>query len=175
MSEKQDDNRRRFLKSAALAGSASLASSATPAQPQPPQHPGVPAASASPAKIANVPSSYPPSYTGRALTMISYPLGGVGAGSIGLGGRGQLRDWEIVNRADKGNSPPYAFPSIWVQTEGSEAVAHVLEARIEPPYEGQTGLGSRNAPGLSRLQGATFTGEFPCRVSSSTMRGFQFT
>ena len=30
-----------------------------------------------------------------------------------------------------------------------------------PPYEGPDGLGSKNAPGLSRLEGATFTGEFP--------------
>ncbi len=104
--------------------------------------------------------SYPRRFTGPALAMISYPLGGVGAGSIGLGGRGQLRDWEIVNRADKGNSLQYSFPSLWVKPEGGSAVAHVLEARIETPYEGQDGLGSRNAPGLSRLQGATFTGEF---------------
>ncbi len=93
--------------------------------------------------------------------MLSFPLGGIGAGSMGLGGRGQLRDWEIFNRADKGNSLLYAFPSIWVQPEGSPHVAHVLESRIETPYEGQDGLGSRNAPGLSRLQGATFIGEFP--------------
>ncbi len=40
-------------------------------------------------------------------------------------------------------------------------VARVLEARILPPYEGQDGLGSNNAPGLSRLDGATFTGAYP--------------
>ncbi len=93
--------------------------------------------------------------------MVSFPLGGIGAGSIGLGGRGQLRDWEIFNRPDKGNQPAYAFPSIWIEAQGKKPVAHVLESRIETPYEGQDGLGSNNAPGLSRLQGATFTGEFP--------------
>ena len=92
--------------------------------------------------------------------MISYPLGGVGAGSIGLGGRGQLRDWEIFNRPDQGNSMSYAFASIWVQAEGEKPAVHVLEARIEPPYGGGEGLGSRNVPGLSRLEGATFIGEF---------------
>ena len=30
-----------------------------------------------------------------------------------------------------------------------------------PPYAGSSGLGSDNAPGLSRLEGASFTGEFP--------------
>jgi uncharacterized protein (DUF608 family) len=93
--------------------------------------------------------------------MISFPLGGVGAGSIGLGGRGQLRDWEIFNRPDRGNTPDYAFASIWVKSESGKAIARVLESRINPPYEGQDGLGSINAPGLARLEGATFTGEFP--------------
>ncbi|HEU5457302.1 MAG TPA: GH116 family glycosyl-hydrolase [Terracidiphilus sp.] len=93
--------------------------------------------------------------------MISFPLGGVAAGSIGLGGRGQLRDWEIFNRPNKGFSPTYAFPAIWVQSGNSQPVAHVLESRITPPYEGQDGLGSNNAPGLSRLEGAVFTGEYP--------------
>ena len=105
--------------------------------------------------------TYPRVFTGRALTMLSFPLAGIGGGSIGLGGRGQLRDWEIVNRADKGHSPDYALPSIWVKTAGRKPIARVLEARLQPPYEGQNGLGSANSPGLSRLEGATFTGEFP--------------
>ncbi len=33
---------------------------------------------------------YPRQFRGRQLRMISFPLGGVAAGSIGLGGRGQL-------------------------------------------------------------------------------------
>ncbi len=104
---------------------------------------------------------YPRVFRGAALKTISFPLGGVGAGSIGLGGRGQLRDWEIFNRPNKGFSPSYAFPAIWVQQGNSKPVAHVLEARILPPYEGQDGLGSNNAPGLSRLEDAVFTGEYP--------------
>jgi non-lysosomal glucosylceramidase len=104
---------------------------------------------------------YPRVFEGRYLTMIAFPLGGVGAGSISLGGRGQLRDWEIFNRADKGNNLPYAFPSIWAQAGDQKPIARVLEARYQPPYEGQDGLGSQNAPGLSRLASARFTGEYP--------------
>ena len=98
---------------------------------------------------------------GRELKMIAFPLGGVGAGSVSLGGRGQLRDWEIFNRPNKGFSPNYALPSIWVRAGSAKPVARVLEARILPPYEGESGLGSNNAPGLSRLEGAKFTGEYP--------------
>src|ERR1043166_2672347 len=93
--------RRIFLQQAALAAAA----------PQTPQHstPGSRAtAASSPPDIA-----YPRVFEGQHLAMISFPLGGVAAGSLGLGGRGQLRDWEIFNRPNKGFRPSYAFPSIW--------------------------------------------------------------
>ena len=104
---------------------------------------------------------YPRRFHGRQLRMISFPLGGVAAGSIGLGGRGQLVDWEIFNRPNKGFRPAYAFPSIWAQSGGGKPVARVLESRIVAPFEGQDGLGSNNVPGLSRLESATFIGEYP--------------
>lgn len=105
--------------------------------------------------------SYPRQFRGRQLKMISFPLGGVAAGSVGLGGRGQLCNWEIFNRPNKGFRPRYAFPAIWAQSGNQTSVARVLESRILPPYEGQDGLGSDNAPGLARLDSAVFTGEYP--------------
>lgn len=104
---------------------------------------------------------YPRTSAGPQLQMISFPLGGIGAGSLGLGGRGQLRDWEIFNRAHKGNSPQYSFASVWAQTGKADPVTRVLEARILPPYQGPTGLGFANVPGLPRLESCVFTGEFP--------------
>jgi uncharacterized protein (DUF608 family) len=155
MSQRKGPDRRDFLKSVGVVGAtSSLAGSNAHAQSQ-----STNASSSS--SRASRPIAYPRVFTGPALQMISFPLGGVGAGSLGLGGRGQLRDWEIFNRADIGNSPRYAFPSIWVEQPGAAPIAHVLEARIEPPYQGQDGLGSQNVPGLSRLEGATFIGEFP--------------
>ena len=50
--------------------------------------------------------SYPRVFSGDQLKMLAFPLGGVAAGSLALGGRGQLRDWEIFNRPNKGFSPP---------------------------------------------------------------------
>jgi len=138
--------RRTFLQQVALASAA--AQGQTPAPPQTP-----------PPAVADVP--FPRAFSGRHLTAIAFPLGGVCAGSISLGGRGQLRDWEIFNRPDKDNAPSYAFPAIWAQAAGGQPVVRVLESRIAPPYEGSSGLGTRNAPGLVRLESATFTGEFP--------------
>ncbi|MFB3902364.1 MAG: GH116 family glycosyl-hydrolase [Acidobacteriota bacterium] len=105
--------------------------------------------------------SFPRVLTGDQLAMVAFPLGGIGTGSICLGGRGQLRDWEIFNRPEKGRFPTYTFPTIWAKTEGSEPVTRVLESKLLPPYEGRSGAGWRNAPGLPRLDGAVFTGEFP--------------
>jgi uncharacterized protein (DUF608 family) len=48
-----------------------------------------------------------------------------------------------------------------VQSGAGKPAARVLEARLMPPYEAQRGLGPDNAPGLPRLERATFTGEFP--------------
>jgi non-lysosomal glucosylceramidase len=105
--------------------------------------------------------AYPRVFTGNQLKMLAFPLGGVAAGSVALGGRGQLRDWEIFNRPNKGFSPPYAFPSIWIKSGSAEPITRVLEARILPPYEGQDGLGSNNAPGLSRIATAEFHAQYP--------------
>src|SRR5581483_7973339 len=106
-------------------------------------------------------SSYPNIYKGRKLRMIAFPLGGIGTGTISLGGRGQLRDWEIFNRPDKGNSPAFCFFSIWAKSAG-RTVARVLESRIQPPYEvNHRGLGMANVPGLPRLRDAEFEGDYP--------------
>src|SRR5579862_5624372 len=71
-------------------------------------------------------AGFPRRFRGRQLRMISFPLGGVAAGSIGLGGRGQLANWEIFNRPNKGYRPSYAFPSIWAQRGSEPSVTRVL-------------------------------------------------
>ncbi|HEY6293787.1 MAG TPA: GH116 family glycosyl-hydrolase [Terriglobia bacterium] len=150
--------RRKFLKTVAM-GAGALA--------LPGGHAGVAAGQSGrggPRSGGHEPQStiaYPRVFKGGQRKMLAFPLGGVGAGSISLGGRGELREWWIFNRPDKGKSPAYAFPAIWVEVEGREAVARVLEARYLPPYEGPSGLGSDNAPGLPRLESSVFTGEFP--------------
>jgi len=159
MPDKTVTGRRKFLKTVALAGGMAQAQ-AGEAQTAAQGESKSPAAPATPAP-ARQPIEYPRVFAGRQLSMIAFPLGGVGAGSVSLGGRGQLSDWEIFNRADKGKAPAYSFPCIWAKTANGKPVARVLEARLQPPYEATQGLNPAGVPGLSRLESATFTGEYP--------------
>jgi uncharacterized protein (DUF608 family) len=157
MQKPDKPGRRTFLKAAALAAQGAQLSGAqqgASATPPPPAESPRPA----PARAS---FSYPRTFTGRHLSQIAFPLGGVGAGSISLGGRGQLRDWEVFNRPDKGRSVSYAFPSIWARLGNAKPVARVLEARLLPPYGVDRGLSPNQVSGLARLEDATFTGEFP--------------
>src|SRR4030042_222290 len=64
-------------------------------------------------------------YTAGSLQELAFPLGGIGTGTVSLGGRGQLRDWEIFNRPGKGKNLGYTFFSLWAQPEGSRPQARV--------------------------------------------------
>ena len=53
---------------------------------------------------------------GRVLTpeatAAAFPLGGIGTGNVSVGARGELRDWELANAPNKGNTLPYTFFAI---------------------------------------------------------------
>ncbi len=44
-------------------------------------------------------------YKGDQLTEVAMPLGGIGTGTISIGGRGDLKDWEMANRGALGWVP----------------------------------------------------------------------
>ena len=99
-------------------------------------------------------------FRGTALQEIAFPIGGIGTGTVSLGGRGQLRDWEIFNRPGKGRYLPYTFFSLWARPEDGQPIARLLEARFQPPYSGAFGV-PYLAAGLPRLASARFTGSYP--------------
>lgn len=154
--------RRGFLKTVALAGGASQSVAAQKPAAEAPKSDAAP----KPAERPRPTIQYPRTFSGNHLAMLAFPLGGVAAGSVSLGGRGQLRDWEIFNRPDKGRSAGYAFPAIWAQVGNSKPVVRVLEAKLMPPYQAASGLSPANVSGLARLDGAVFTGEYPLATVS---------
>lgn len=158
-------SRRDFVKAAVAASLAGAGASAEPsASAAPPvgkaglstrQPPATPLA-------ATRQPGYPRLFTGRHLARISCPLGGIGTGGIGLGGRGNLQDWQIFNRPDTGNTPELTFPSLWVQSAGAPPFSAVLERRYLPPFDtGENGFRTGELPGLPRLAEAKFYASFP--------------
>ncbi|MDD2628545.1 MAG: GH116 family glycosyl hydrolase [Limnochordia bacterium] len=100
-------------------------------------------------------------FTGKALSQIAFPLGGIGTGTISIGGRGELKDWEIFDHPDKGNVPPFAFFALWAQAKGQAPVAKLLERRLLPPYTRAHGLPQAQLSGVSRFDEVKFAGQYP--------------
>ena len=70
-------------------------------------------------------------YDQNHLLNIALPLGGIGTGTVSLGGRGELRDWEIMNKPAKkfstitdGNQAP--FFSIYVKPDTKKSITRAL-------------------------------------------------
>ncbi|HZX07825.1 GH116 family glycosyl-hydrolase [Kribbella sp.] len=100
-------------------------------------------------------------YTGRNLRRIALPLGGIGTGTVSLGGRGNLRDWEIVNRPAKGFHPGTAFFAIRTAAPDGTVTARAVEGPLDlSEYEGAHGSGAQNH-GLPRFREATFATAYP--------------
>lgn len=100
--------------------------------------------------------SYPPE-----ASQAAFLLGGIGTGSISLGARGNLHDWEIFNNPARGNDIPNSFFSIRMQREGEAPAAKVLEAAIRPPYTQRSGHPSGKAGGLPRFRTSALQVEYP--------------
>src|SRR5579871_3964677 len=89
-------------------------------------------------------------FTGEHLSEVAFPLGGIGTGTVSLGGRGQLRDWEIFNRPGKGKILPFSFVALWARPVGGPASLKVVESVLMPPFRGGDGYHRASAEGLPR-------------------------
>jgi len=110
-------------------------------------------------------------FTGARSSQISFPLGGIGTGCIGLAGNGRLIDWEIYNRPNKLSRNGYSFFAVKAESsDGKLKLAKVLHGDLQPPYTGE-GLGKyrgfgygpqrEDITGIPHFARTTFTGQFP--------------
>lgn len=122
-------------------------------------------------------------YRGAKTSQISFPLGGIGSGSIGLAGNGRLIEWEIFNRPNKGSVNGFSHFAIRAETQevegsgvenssdGKVLAARILHGDVHAPFQGEFtnmkfntyGWGPRREylTGLPHFPDVDFRGEYP--------------
>lgn len=110
-------------------------------------------------------------YNNEYTKEISFPLGGIGSGSIGLAGNGRLVDWEIFNRAAKGSVNSYSHFAVKAITNG-KPIAKILNGDTLDGFVGRYGaaggctgygygLATQSMSGFPHFRKAEFDGRFP--------------
>ncbi len=105
-------------------------------------------------------------YDADHLYRIALPVGGIGTGTVSLGGRGELRDWEIMNVPAKnystviaGNNAP--FFAIYAKGTNQKPVTRLLAGPLyEHEYLHYIGA-PVNHHGLPRFANASFAAAYP--------------
>ncbi|MBQ2967454.1 MAG: hypothetical protein IJE10_04970 [Clostridia bacterium] len=109
-------------------------------------------------------------YVGENTKEISFPLGGIGTGCIGLSGNGSLIDWEIFNRPSKGSINGHSHFAVRA-IDGDKITPIVLNGDIQSSLMGQYsqsyyrgyGYGPffQSMCGFPHFKSVEFNGEFP--------------
>ena len=113
-------------------------------------------------------------YEGKRLYQISFPLGGIGTGCIGLAGNGRLRDFEIYNRPNKRSLNGFTGFVVKAEREGKLLDARSLTGEAELPLMGERPQGveggnigfgcgplDKTLAGWPHFRSVIFDGEFP--------------
>ncbi|WP_460190398.1 GH116 family glycosyl-hydrolase [Urechidicola sp. KH5] len=117
------------------------------------------------------------SYDKDHLHRIALPIGGIGTGTVSLGGSGELRDWEIMNVPAKdystvttGNDAPFfaIYTKKMNESPNSKALLGPINTGDYQHYEGR----SVNHHGFPRFREASFDATYPfgmVNLSDKTM------
>ncbi len=107
-------------------------------------------------------------YTGKQLRRIALPVGGIGTGTVSLGGRGNLQDWAIMNTPAIGYTPVMTkgmkntgpFFALYTETKGQKKTT-VLEGALDTEdYDASEGSKAVNH-GLPRFRHCEFASAYP--------------
>lgn len=71
-------------------------------------------------------------YSAEFLKEISFPLGGIGTGSVGLAGNGRFVDWQIANRPNVMSTNGFTHIAVKAERKGSIIDSRVLQGILCP-------------------------------------------
>ncbi len=109
-------------------------------------------------------------YKGDKTQTISFPLGGIGTGSVGLSGNGRLIDWEIFNRPNKASRNGYTCFAVRSKNEKGVSTRILHGDKTESlmgPYTNTVGHGFGHGAdkfalsGMPHFKHHEFNGRFP--------------
>jgi len=75
-------------------------------------------------------------YKGDQLQNLTFPLGGIGTGSVWLHGSGRLVNWQIFNNIQRDSQVDDTFFAIRIQEEGKQPIIRVLQQEDIGPFRG---------------------------------------
>ena len=114
-----------------------------------------------------------PTYKKDKTAAISFPLGGIGSGCIGLAGNGRLCDWEIFNRSNKNSYLGFTHFAVRVEDQNgidfrilhgdwTDSLSGFYRYGKDNGYTG-FGWGPETAflTGLPHFRNHTFEGDYP--------------
>ncbi len=109
--------------------------------------------------------------SGRHLRAVSFPVGGIGAGCIGVAGNGDLAEWEVFNRPAKGVRNGLSHFAVRAEREDGAVVdarilhgdfAGELAGEGDAPFAGfGYGPDADSLCGLPHFRSVSLRGEFP--------------
>ncbi len=125
-------------------------------------------------------------YHGAGAREISFPLGGLGTGSVGLAGNGSLVDWEIFNRPSKGSRNGPSHFAIRAERGGQVVDARILQGDLAGPYTGDLAAADKHGTfgfgvprdalaGLPHFRDVEFSGTYPLATLSFADAAFPAT
>jgi len=108
-------------------------------------------------------------YDGSHIDRIAMPVGGIGTGNISIGGNGQWRDVEIMNKPGIGffGAPtPKEAPCFLIFIEEPSGARHARALTGPVPLADYEGMQGSTAPdhGFPRFRSATFDAAYPFAV-----------
>lgn len=120
-------------------------------------------------------------YKGKYTREVSFPLGGIGTGCIGLGGNGRFIDWEIANRPNKGSLNGCSHIAVKAVSKNG-VTAKILQGDLNKDLVGQyskglfTGYGfgpnGCTMAGFPHFEDLEFDGKFPVAQLKFKDKGF---